>query len=98
MEKTTDYKVLGSQIRIDNQAGSDGRAKRALDAVNEKVNSLKSSRPNLKDLDIAVLAALHMASEKITMEDDMRRLLSNMDQGIKSALDCVQAVQVQGKN
>ena len=87
-----EFNILGCQIRIKQDEARDEQAKRAVDIVNQEIESLKKQNPNLKDLDCGVLAALKISSAKLDVEKEFKETTLSLKAGINDALDFIEEV------
>lgn len=87
-----EYNILGSQVRLKKDDEKSNIALRAIEVLQKEIEQIKSSSSNLKDIDIAVLCALKLASEKIEVEDEYKENILSLRGGIVDALDFIEEV------
>lgn len=81
-----EYNILGCNVRIKSDEENQDNALKAIDIVNDEIEKLKTSNPSLKDLDVAVLAALKLASEKSNIESEYKDSVFTLRSEINEAL------------
>lgn len=99
--KGLEFNILGSQVRLSAHESEDTKAKLAVDLVQSEVEKLKGQNSRLKDTDIAVLVALKMATEKLSVEEDFKDSVTSLKTGINEALEFIEVVSpgsIQAKN
>ena len=84
-----EYSVLGCKVRVSPDRPDSHNAKLVVDKVNTEINQLKSSRPLLKDTDVAVLVALQMATEKLQLEEEYKRNILKLEESLEAALQAL---------
>lgn len=87
-----EYNILGCNVRIKQDEADQNNAKQAIDTVNNEINALKLKNPKLKDLDLAVLVALKIASDKNEIESEYKENVFALRSGINDALHFIEEV------
>lgn len=87
-----EFNILGCQIRIKSDQASHQQARRAVDIVNDEIEQLKRSNSKLKEVDVAVLAALKLATDKLDLEHEYKETTQALKAGINDALDFIEEV------
>ena len=90
-KKVLEYKILGSTVRIASDTAGD-TAVEAVNLVREEIKSLRDSNRVLKDIDIAVLVALKMASERINVSSEYKENILSLRAGVSDALNVVNEI------
>jgi cell division protein ZapA (FtsZ GTPase activity inhibitor) len=81
-----EYNILGSVVRFPHDEGAD-EAKKVVDLVISEINQIKQQKPNLKDIDVAVLAALKFASHKQENSADLTKTIGSVRKDVNEALE-----------
>jgi cell division protein ZapA (FtsZ GTPase activity inhibitor) len=91
IKREGEFNILGCAVRIDTEGVAGEQALKAVNLLENQINNLRSAKPGLKDLDIAVLAALHLASEKVELEQDFKTSVLSMRSEIQDAISLVES-------
>ena len=88
-----EYNILGHNIRLkeSDEVGS-VTPDEVVDFVTSETQKLKASLPNLGDAQAAVLVALKIAQDKLTLERDFRDNIAALQKSAKDALRIVEEV------
>lgn len=89
MSQDTEFNVLGCKVRLRPDQNDSHNAKAVIDLINAEIQALKSSRPQLRDTDLAVLVALKMATEKMQLEDEYRQNIFKLEESLETALQAL---------
>jgi cell division protein ZapA len=89
LSQEIEYNVLGCKVRLRPDQSDNRHAKTVIDLVNSEIQELKSSRPMLRDTDLAVLVALKMATEKLQLEDDYKENILKLEGSLETALQAM---------
>lgn len=89
MSQDTEYNVLGCKVRVRPDQNESANAKAVVELVNAEIQQLKSSRPQLRDTDLAVLVALKMATEKLQLQDEYRQNILKLEDSLETALQAL---------
>jgi len=84
-----EYNVLGCKVRVRSDQNDNNNAKAVIDLVNAEIQQLKTSRPQLRDTDLAVLVALKMATEKKQLEDEYKENIFKLESSLETALQAL---------
>ncbi len=87
-----EYNILGCNVRVKPDEADHNNAKQAIDRVNEEIELLKKANPSLKDLDLAVLTALKLASARNELETEYKENVFALRSGISDALNFIEEV------
>ena len=87
-----EYNILGCNVRIKPEETERDNALKAIKTVNTEIENLRKSNSKLKDLDIAVLIALKLASEKEEVESEYKENVFSLRSGITEALNFIEEV------
>ncbi len=82
-----EFSVLGCKVKYRPEQNDSHIAKAVIDLVLAEVQQLKTSRPQLKDTDVAVLVALKMATEKLQIEDEYKGCVLKLEGSLEKALE-----------
>ncbi len=85
----TEFNVLGCKVKYRPEQNDSHIAKAVLDLICAEVEALKTSRPSLRDTDVAVLVALKMATEKMQIEDEYKKNILKLEESLETALQAV---------
>jgi len=94
--QSLEYNILGCVVRIKADENNNKNAERAIDLLNNEIVNLKKQNPNLKDIDVAVLSALKLASNSIDIEAEYKENVFALKSGIEDALNFVEQVSTGG--
>ncbi len=89
MSQDTEYNVLGCKVRLKPDQNESANAKAVVDLINAEIQALKSSRPQLRDTDLAVLVALKVATEKLQLEDEYKQNILKLEESLETALQAL---------
>lgn len=89
MSQDIEYNVLGCKVRVRPDQNDSHNAKAVIDLVNAEVQQLKTSRPQLRDTDVAVLVALKMATEKMQLADEYKQNIFKLEESLETALQAL---------
>ena len=89
MSQEVEFNVLGCKVRLRPDQNDSQNAKAVIDLINAEVKLLKSSRPQLRDTDVAVLVALKMATEKMQLEDEYKQNIFKLEESLETALQAL---------
>lgn len=91
-----EYDVLGHNIRLRETSGSEGTDSISPDEVVElvmaEVEKLRVGAPNLGDSQAAVLVALKLAQDKISLDREYKSNVASLQATAKDALRLVEEV------
>ena len=81
-----EFNVLGCKVRYNPEQDDGQVAKQVIDLVQTEIQALRTSRPGLKDTDVAVLVALKMATEKKQLEEEYKKNVFKLEESLETAL------------
>ena len=87
-----EYNILGCNVRVKPEEADQNNAKIAIDLVSEEIELLRKMNPKLKDLDLAVLTALKLASARNDLESEYKENVFALRSGISDALSFIEEV------
>lgn len=90
--QSLEYNILGCVVRVKPDENNNKNAQRAVDLLNDEIVSLKKQNPQLKDIDVAVLSALKLASGSLDLEAEYKENVFALKSGIEDALNFVEQV------
>ncbi len=79
--------ILGCKVRYNPEQDDSHIAKTVIDLVNKEIISLKTARPQLRDTDVAVLIALKVAKEMVTLENEYKGNIAKLEDSLTSAMN-----------
>ncbi|MFL5783200.1 MAG: cell division protein ZapA [Bacteriovoracaceae bacterium] len=82
-----EFSVLGCKVKFKPEQNDSHIAKAVIDLVLAEVQQLKTTRPQLKDTDVAVLVALKMATEKMQLEQEYKGNIEKLESSLEKALE-----------
>lgn len=82
-----EFSVLGCKVKYRPGQNDSHIAKAVIDLVTAEVQQLKTTRPQLRDTDVAVLVALKMATEKLQLEDEYKGNILKIEDTLEKALE-----------
>lgn len=89
MSQDIEYNVLGCKVRVRPDQNDSHNARAVIDLVNAEVQQLKTSRPQLRDTDVAVLVALKLATEKMQLADEYKQNIFKLEESLETALQAL---------
>lgn len=90
--ETVDYNILGSHVRLKSDHENHEKALCAIKTLQSEIENIQSSSPKLKDIDVAVLAALNLASKNHELEKEFKESVLSLRGGIQDALGLIEEV------
>lgn len=87
-----EYNILGSTVRVKADGVDSTNALKAIEILQKEIQHVQSSNSKLKDIDVAVLAALRLASEVATLETEYKESVMSLRAGIEDALNFIEEV------
>ena len=87
-----EYNILGCNVRIKKDESERDNALKAIEIVNNEIETLKKANSKLSDLDVAVLVSLKLASEKQDVEKEYKENVFSLKSGISEALNFIEEV------
>lgn len=82
----SEFNVLGCKVKVQPEQNDSHMARAVIDFVQAEVSALKSSRPMLRDTDVAVLVALKIAREKLQVEEEYKENILKLEESLENAL------------
>lgn len=79
--------ILGCKVRYNPEQDDSHIAKTVIDLVNKEIISLKTARPQLRDTDVAVLIALKVAKDMVTLENEYKGNIAKLEESLTSAIN-----------
>ena len=92
INKSLEFNILGSVVRIKTDDSGDDKAQKSVDLLIAEVAEMKRLSPSMKDIDIAVLCALKIASKSLEIEGEYKENVFSLKTGIEDALSFVEEV------
>ena len=92
-KEVKEFSVLGHNIRLKN-SGEEGSVspQEIVDIVMNEAEEIRKCAPGLADSQIAVLVALKLAEEKLSIERDFKNNIASLQMTAKNALKLVEEV------
>lgn len=87
-----DYNILGSHVRLKSDHENHEKAFCAIKILQSEIENIQSSNSNLKAIDVAVLAALNIASRNLDLEQEYKENVLALKGGIQDALGLIEEV------
>ena len=87
-----EYNILGSTVRVKGNEAQNSNALRAIEILQKEIQSVQTSNPKLKDIDIAVLAGLKLASDMANVEAEYKESILSLKSGVEDALNFIEEV------
>lgn len=88
-----EYNVLGQNIRLKESNDEDTISPdEVVNFLTEEIDAIKQSVPNLADSQVAVLLALKMAQDKLTIEKEFKHNINSLQKTAREALKLVEEV------
>ena len=87
-----EYNILGSTVRVKAEEAESSNALRAIEILQKEIQNVQTSNPKLKEIDVAVLAALKLASEVASLEIEYKDSITSLKSGVVDALNFIEEV------
>ena len=87
-----EFNILGSPVRISANRESTDVALKAVRMLQDEVSALRKHNHSLRDIDVAVLAALKFASTIESTEAEYKENMLGLKAGIRDALSVIEEV------
>lgn len=81
-----EFNVLGCKVRYNPEQDDGQVAKQVIELVQTEINALRTTRPGLKDTDVAVLVALKIATEMKQLEEEYKKNVFKLEESLETAL------------
>lgn len=92
VKQSSEYNILGCNIRISADEKDNTTAQAAVNLLRSEIMQLREERPRLRDIDLAVMSALRIASKYQEVELDFKESISSLKTDIADALNYVEQV------
>jgi cell division protein ZapA (FtsZ GTPase activity inhibitor) len=93
IKEKSEFSILGQKVKMGNALGdSEITPVEILDYVNSEADKLRASCPGLSDHQLAVLTALQIASEKLSLSESYREKFGELRTATFDALKCIEEV------
>ncbi|MGB0453198.1 MAG: cell division protein ZapA [Bacteriovoracaceae bacterium] len=92
-----EYDLLGHKVRltesVEQREATEGvEPKQVIEKVSKLLASLKDTKPNLSDVEIAIMASLELAEENLKLRDEFLQEISRIEHNAKDALQYLKDV------
>jgi len=88
-----EFSILGQKVRMGNSNdNSDIAPSEVVDYVSRESDKLRAQFSNLSDHQLAVLIALQIASDKLSLEKSYREKFGQLRTATSDALQCIEEV------
>ncbi len=92
INQSSEFNILGCSVRVKADDENNKKARKAIELLNHEVSALKTAKPGLKDVDIAVLSALNLATKFLDKDDEYRDNIFALRSGVEDALKFIEEV------
>jgi cell division protein ZapA (FtsZ GTPase activity inhibitor) len=90
MSQEEEFNVLGCKVKVRPEQNETPSALAVIELVTAEIEQLKSSRPMLRDTDVAVLVALKFAKEKLQIEDEYKTNIYKLETSLEKVLQAIE--------
>ena len=90
--ESLNYNILGSHVRLKSDHGNHENALNAIKTLQLEIENIQSQNPKLKEIDVAVLAALNLVSKNQLLEKEYKENVFALKDGIADALGFIEEV------
>lgn len=93
--RDNEFRILSFKLRLDASMESDSEeidAQDVVEYVRNEVEKLKSQLPKLSDGQLAILTALKLAKDKLTLEQEFKENVTRLEATAKDALKYIEEV------
>ena len=87
----TEYNILGCTVRIKSNEDNK-KAVMAIDLLNNEISKLKNQNSSLKDIDLAVMSALNLASKLFETEAEYKENVFALKSSVEDSLKHVEGI------
>lgn len=87
-----EYNILGSTVRLKLDGEDSANALRAVEILQKEIQTIQTSNSKLKEMDIAILAALKLASKLAALEVEYKETVTSLRSGVTDALNFIEEV------
>lgn len=88
-----EFNVLGYNVRLKaDESNGEIAPQRIVDLVQAEIEAIKKKAPSLGPGETAVLAALKIASDKLSLDDEYKDSVMRMSRAAKDALNYIEEV------
>ena len=91
ISQVNEIEILGCRVKTRPEDSDKDIADSVIRLVQKEVSELQKARPQLKSVDVAVLVALKIATEKVKMEQDFKSVILKIESSVESALSPMQS-------
>jgi cell division protein ZapA (FtsZ GTPase activity inhibitor) len=81
--------ILGCKVRYSPEQDDSHIAKAVIELVNKEIVSLKTARPQLRDTDVAVLIALKVAKDMVSLENEYKGNIAKLEESLNMAMNAL---------
>jgi len=92
MNQSSEFNILGCSIRIKTDEENNNKALKAVSLLNDEISKLKKSNSKLKDVDVAVLGALSLATKLLEKDEEYKVNVFALKTGVEDALNFIEEV------
>ena len=89
MSQEKEISILGCKVRYNPEQDDTNIAKAVVELVNNEIISLKTQRPQLRDTDVAVLIALKVAKDMLTLENEYKGNIAKLEESLTLAMNAL---------
>lgn len=87
-----EFEILGFRVRYKSDSSNQVSAGDVIESVLKEANSIKNRNINLDDKDVAILTALKIASDKLNIEKEYKRNVSDLQTKANYALNIIESI------
>lgn len=88
----SEHNILGCNIRISADNENNEMALASVNLLREEIMKLREQRPGMREIDLAVMSALRIASKLQEVEADFKNSMIDLKTGVEDAMEYIEQV------
>lgn len=92
VNQNSEHNILGCNVRISADKENNERALASVDLLKKEIMQLREQRPGLREIDLAVMSALRLASRLQDVEADFKNSMIDLKSGVEDAMEYIEQV------
>lgn len=92
VNQSSEHNILGCNIRISADADNNAKALASVNLLREEIMALREQKPGMRDIDLAVMSALRIATKLQDVEADFKESVQNLKLGMEDAMEFIEQV------
>ncbi|MAZ48362.1 MAG: hypothetical protein CME65_07355 [Halobacteriovoraceae bacterium] len=92
VNQNSEHNILGCNVRISADNNNNEMALASVKLLKEEILKLREQKPGLREIDLAVMSALRIASRLQEVEADFKNSISDLKSGVEDAMEYIEQV------